>query len=137
MKHVAQQHAESQASSATKRSADQVAAVADNVAPEKEGNKPNTEMFTKGRFDSSETLAQQTHHKHAKHPHQHLAQPKDKDPVQEEKEMEEVYAKEEAAAAEAARVKALVEHEAKMKAEYEARLAAADQYDGTVHMPNG
>lgn len=56
MKHIAQHHTESHAVPAHQRSADQVAAVGDNN-PSEQGNKPNTEIFTKGRFDSSETLA--------------------------------------------------------------------------------
>lgn len=51
--------------------------------------------------------------------------------------MEETYEKEEAAANEAARNKAAQELKVKLQRDYEWRLQNANEFDGSVHLPNG
>jgi hypothetical protein len=121
----------------------------DHVTPTMDqSHKVNSEDFTRGRFDTSETLAQGHHHGHTKKHHlnqhkQHHSAPKhhlankDKDPAQEEKEMEETYEKEEAAAAAVGKVKAQQEAEVKAKRDYEWRMQNANEFDGLVRLPNG
>lgn len=121
----------------------------DEAAPTMDqGHKVNSEDFTRGRFDTSETLVQGHHHGHTKKHHltqhkQHHSAPKhnlankDKDPAQEEKEMEETYEKEEAAAAEVGKVKAQQEAVVKAKRDYEWRMQNANEFDGLVRLPNG
>jgi hypothetical protein len=94
-----------------------------------------SEKFTKGRYDSSETLVQGHHHtkKHhagTKHHAQHLVS---KDAAQEEKEMEQTFADEEAAAAAKEAAEAAAKLDAKLKKEYAERFSQANEYDGSVH----
>lgn len=74
-----------------------------------QSGKVNSEQFTKGRFDSSETLVQNHHSKHHKMHHRpsHVQHQSLASKEMSEKEMEETYMKDEAAAKEISRIKAL------------------------------
>ena len=117
-----------------------VAHPADHSAtPISEDKKVSSEEFTKGKFDSSETLAQGHHNAHKKH---HLKHPqtisqKEKTPEQEEQEFEAEEANEQAAANQAKFIKTQMETQARHNAEYQMRLSSANQFDGLVHLPDG
>jgi len=84
----------------------------------------DSEDFSRGRFDTSETLGQ-VHHRHAKKHHmsqkkRHHSAPKA--PRQQVAHVDQA---------------ADIEYETKLKRDYNMRLAEANKFDGLVHLANG
>ena len=114
----------------TKKAHHQISASAfENAdAPESKQGKFDSEEFTKGRFDTSETLAHKGHGKR----HHNMAQKKHrrhhsapKVPQQQIAHVDEAALKQEQ------------EEITSLKRDYNKRMASANQFDGLIHLPNG
>lgn len=80
-----------------------------------------SDKFSRGRFDTSETLGQ-VHHGHAKKHHMTHKRKHNSAPRQQAVHIDQA---------------SEMEYESKLKRDYNMRLAEANKFDGLVHLPNG